>query len=447
MRFLRLRDELTPALPSLPDSAAEYLEQSFSRQPQSGEPYRIPGCYNLLKVHKPVLGDRLINGNHCAATQPGSTLLAKLTDPVVRQTPTYVQDSVSCLRLLREFTVMQSDLVITYDVEKLYPSTDHDLCKLNFAAALRKAMFKYLRFALPMLAIVLSENFCIFDDVIRRQIRGFATGASCASQVCHLHLEELLAPVFETVAALIRFHKRYIDDGFVIFRGSRALAEELFRQINNLHPSLTVTFDISDYEAIFLDLRFWKGPGWSHTGFLDCEVYQKPVSKFLYLPFRSETPRATLRGMIIGELIRFITHCSDYMAFLRIAKLFWFRLRARGYPHRFLNKAFALAPKYTDRDTLLELKPEIEEDRLHALVLTYSYSLARLHLVEIIHRHKELLPQHLRASKFILAWRSSRSVGRSLIPFTFSSHELSAPPATLSQRLLTPCGVSDGSPT
>ena len=151
--------------------------------------------------------------------------------------------------------------------------------------------------------------------------------------------------------------------------------------------------------------------------------------------------------MIIGELIRFITHCSDYLAFLRIAKLFWFRLRARGYPHRFLSQAFALAPKYADRDSLLDLKPEIEEDRLHALVLTYSYSLARLRLAEIIHRHKELLPQHLRASKFILAWRSSRSVGRSLIPFTFSSHELFAPPATLSQRLLPASGSFDDSST
>ena len=82
-----------------------------------------------------------------------------------------------------------------------------------------------------------------------------------------------------------------------------------------------------------------------------------------------------------------------------------------------------------------------------ALVLTYSYSLARLHLAEIVHRHKELLPQHLRSSKFILAWRSSRSVGRSLIPYTFSPHEHFAPPATLSQRLLSASGSFDDSPT
>ena len=41
--------------------------------------------------------------------------------------------------------------------------------------------------------------------------------------------------------------------------GPRALAEELLRQINELHPSLTVTFEISDYEA-FLGLTFLKRP-------------------------------------------------------------------------------------------------------------------------------------------------------------------------------------------
>ena len=60
--------------------------------------------------------------------------------------------------------------------------------------------------------------------------------------------------------------------------------------------------------------------------------------EFLYLPFRSETPRATLRGMITGELIRFITHSSDYLDYLRIAKLFWFRLLlASTYQHSLLS--------------------------------------------------------------------------------------------------------------
>eukprot|EP01043_Picozoa_sp_COSAG02_P078676 COSAG02_NODE_17831_length_977_cov_1.807517_2_plen_188_part_00 len=64
-------------------------------------------------------------------------------------------------------------------------------------------------------------------------------------------------------------------------------------------------------------------------------------------------------------------------------------------------------------------------------VLLAMYTTARLRLAEIIHRHKELLPQHLRSAKFIVAWRAARSVGRSLVPFTFSPHEPDWPLASL----------------
>ena len=62
----------------------------------------------------------------------------------------------------------------------------------------------------------------------------------------------------------------------------------MFEQLNALHPSLELTFEISDWRAVFLDFTAWKGPHWQETDFLDIDVYQKPVCKFLYLPFRMQ---------------------------------------------------------------------------------------------------------------------------------------------------------------
>ena len=310
----------------------------------------------------------------------------------------------------------------------------HDLCLTNAEAQFQTVSVPWLDFALRMLEIVLQENYCQFAGAIYRQLKGFATGTACASQAAHLHLEHMLAPLFLAAAMYVQFHKRYIDDGLLLWTGPREAAEALFDQINALHPSLEVTFEISDWRAVFLDFTAWKGPHWQRTGFLDIDVYRKPVCKFLYLPFRSETPRSTLRGMIVGELIRFITHSTNYLSFLRIAKLFWFRLRARGYPHAFLQRAFASAPSYQERDRLLLPKQREDDTRLHALILTYSYSTARLRLVEIIHRHKELLPQHLRSATFIQAWRNPLSLGRTLIPFTLFD-KLDPPVAPLTPAL------------
>ena len=54
--------------------------------------------------------------------------------------------------------------------------------------------------------------------------------------------------------------------------------------------------------------------------------------------------------------------------------------------------------------------------------------MARLNLSEIIHRHKELLPQRLRTATFIQAWHAPKSLGRTLIPYTFTNNETSLPP-------------------
>ena len=242
----RMEAELKPELGSLPSWAAEYVEESFSHHPRTREPYRIPGCHDLLKVHKPVLGDRLVTGNHCVATQPGSGLLAELSDPIVRATPTYVQDAVSCIRMLMEQRVVESTLVITYDVVKLYPSIVHDLCLESVDAELSVASVPWLRFAL-----------------------------------------------------------------------------------------------------------------------------------------------------VPGERL------SD-----------------------------ASAPMYQERDRLLQAKSKETDSRLFALILTYSYALARLRLPEIIHRHKDLLPRHLQSATFIQAWRNPRSLGRTLIPFTLHEHDPPAAPLT-----------------
>ena len=61
---------------------------------------------------------------------------------------------------------------------------------------------------------------------------------------------------------------------------------------------------------------------------------------------------------------------------------------------------------------------------------SYSYALARLRLPEIIHRHKDLLPRHLRSATFIQAWRNPRNLGRTLIPFTLHKHDPPAAPLT-----------------
>ena len=59
-----------------------------------------------------------------------------------------------------------------------------------------------------------------------------------------------------TIAIL--FWKRFIDDIFFIFVGSEEELLALFNKINNLHPTIQFSFEFSQDEIHFLDLRVYK---------------------------------------------------------------------------------------------------------------------------------------------------------------------------------------------
>ena len=65
------------------------------------------------------------------------------------------------------------------------------------------------------------------------------------------------------------------------------------------------------------------------------------------------------------------------------------RLRDRGYPPRFLRKAFGPAPRL---------------GRLRALAMPYSRELERTNPARVLHAHGALLPSHLVGDKSLVAW-------------------------------------------
>ena len=87
--------------------------------------FAIPSFRLLYKIHKSKLGMRPITGNHVWVTQPLALLLAALLLPYVRATSTYVQDTDDFQRNLSSVVVLGDYFLVTYDVERLYPSIPH----------------------------------------------------------------------------------------------------------------------------------------------------------------------------------------------------------------------------------------------------------------------------------------------------------------------------------
>jgi hypothetical protein len=421
-----IRTGVEKHLHELPKWAAEYCREALKHAPTSQRKYLLPAFRILFKVHKMPLQVRPITGNHVWCTQPLALLLADLLQPYVTATDTYVKDTDDFTRRLAGIRVPTSTFLVTYDVERLYPSIPHDSCLFEVERHLRERGCRLSAFAVTILGLILSLNVCEFDNKIFLQLTGFATGVACGGEVAHLWLEGVLQQVVGQFHAFMQLlHVRYIDDGFLLWTGSYQSCLDFFTACNAVMPGvLTLTYEISKSSVVFLDLVVFRGAGWDTSGLLDTTCYQKPVNRYLYIPFCSEIPLATLRGWVKAEIIRYIKRCSSELDFLDILQLFWHRLRLRGYPAQFIRDAFDTAPAYSKRaDLLYRTKPQ-RTGRMQMLITGYSHAKHEMKLGDVMHGNMHLLPPHLRGD-FVLAYRSTAKLSSQFVTYRFPRKERS----------------------
>ena len=422
-----LDDELL----GLPVWLTKFLRASFTGIPNLRRAYDIPKFYLLYKVHKEALGFRPITGNWCSPTQPAARLLAFILLPFVRMTSEYVRDGDAMNTLLYEFTLADDEFLVTYDVVNLYPSIPHALCLEMVNSFLERSWDEVNVFErigsvtliMALLKLVLSLNYCQYAGVVFLQMLGYATGTACGAEVAHLYLCEIFKTLFRSVRRNLRLHKRYVDDGFLVWRGPETCLRRFLSDLDSQHAAVRITFAVSRRLCIFLDLHL----SVSASGAVESSVYQKEQNRFLYPLWNSEIPRSTLAGIAIGECIRYIKRCSRRADYIEMLKLFSQRLAARGWPGWFITKAFKRAPDYDERMRLLRMgpwanrtnsltgtttSPQADNSRVNSLALGYSASAARQDLQSVLTAHRHLLPSALTENAtFLVSWRAARPLG------------------------------------
>ena len=147
------------------------------------------------------------------------------------------------------------------------------------------------------------------------------------------------------------------DDAFAIWTGSYNACLWWLACFNQIYARMSITYTISQMEADFMDLHIFKGDRFQETGLLDYEVYQKPINRYLYIPFHSFHTTASKQSFISTELDRYVTHSSNARHNLRVKRLFYKRLRARGYPLKFLSPLFK-KHSYMKRATLFKTRSD-----------------------------------------------------------------------------------------
>eukprot|EP01052_Picozoa_sp_SAG31_P039304 SAG31_NODE_5421_length_2547_cov_12.100899_1_plen_327_part_10 len=123
-----IRDTVLPLADSLPAWANRWVQSAVERHPRTSARYQLPNFRCTIKVHKTPAATRPITGNQKWITQPLAELVAALLQPYVESVPVWTRDSDSVNNLIDKVTAADSDLLLTYDIVRLYPSIPHELC-------------------------------------------------------------------------------------------------------------------------------------------------------------------------------------------------------------------------------------------------------------------------------------------------------------------------------
>lgn len=331
--------------------------------------YRDPKKFYVLpKIHKPTIKSRPITAQHSYVFSQLSRDLGNLLNKEVKKVPTITINSRQFINQMERISLKPDVWFLTYDVERMYPSMNI----LDTVTTLRNAfpgIFRWQHgFWFHILALLLPKTFITAEGVTKRQVTGIATGSPAAPTIANLYLWLKYREVFQRFNSSVILNRRYIDDGFVVTR-SKDACETLARALNEA-TNLDIEWTISDREAIYLDIRIFKGPRFQTSNIVDVEIYTKPISKFLYLHATSSHPKHVFSGIVKGELIRYLRNTSNRAWIRKISGLFKM-LKRRGYTNRCLNLALQ-SIHYKDRAKHMSASTTVKPPMEDTIIVPYN---------------------------------------------------------------------------
>lgn len=335
LKVIETRDKLVNSFSHfLPLNSHKFL-RSIDNVSSSFNPAKF---YIIPKIHKSPIVGRPIAASHSYITRPISIFVDELVKPSIIM-PTVLRDSGELIQCLEKVELPANCLLVTADVSSLYPNIDTKKAIIALDLLLRESKVAQTPLLVQLTRLVFENNFLKseFSNDIYHQTFGIAMGTPFAVTAANAFMYHHERDIVETHSRYITLYKRFIDDIFVIWAGPHENLLEFLHAINTKDERIKITYEISESKISFLDLLLFKD---SASKTLQYSTFQKPLNKYLYIPYESFHPASNKKAFIIGELMRYARNSSKFHSFSETRLLFWKRLRLRGYPAKFLLPIF-----------------------------------------------------------------------------------------------------------
>ena len=189
-------------------------------------------------------------------------------------------------------------------------------------------------------------------------ISGVAMGTKMGPNYANLFVGFVEKQIFEQYTdPTSDYLGRYIDHCVGTASCSRGELEQLINYVNNFHPALQFTWEISETSVSFLDILV------SINGNrLVTSVFYKPTDSHSYLLYSSSHPNHTKRSIPFSQFLRLRRLCSEDEDFhtksLEMRDFFV----QRGYPTSLLDTAFSKASQIPRYETLTNPVTNVTEN-------------------------------------------------------------------------------------
>lgn len=344
----------------------------------------IPEFHAIPKVHKTPWTLRPIVPSHSWVTRRASEVCDFTLRAFHKKEFPWVVDSTrEVISRLLEQTVVRSDStwLVTGDVESFYTNVETQTTIEQLAVVLTDEFSTngIVHEAIPaLLEVVMSVNCFGFNGNHFLQTRGVAMGTSCAPAFANVALGfkeqfvESIAKAADGSKDGLIFYVRYIDDIFLVFKGTKSACQSCLDEISLGLKPFKIGWEINSCrEPIsFLDVEFFFEQGFGPVG-IQSRVFRKRMNQHQYIPWSSAHPKTVKKAFIKAELTRYMVISSTRRLFEEKASEFMKALGRRGYPSTILH-IWKKQVNYEDRSYTLSKRKDASV-RGQPLMLPSSY--------------------------------------------------------------------------
>lgn len=303
--------------------------------------------YLLPKIHKPadkwpqvdMPPGRPIISDCASESYHLSQYIDSFLAPISITHASYVKNTTDFLDKITAFTCPADCLLFTLDVESLYTNIDNTagLASVSRAFDRTPEIDRPDKEILELLKICLTHNDFQFNSKFYLQIHGTAMGKIFAPNYANIFMADWEEKALSRCHKLPIIYLRYLDDIFGIWTHGQAEFDSFLTILNNQHPSIRLTSEIS-YESVnFLDTTIFKGDRFKETGVVDSKVFFKPTDTHQLLHKESFHPKHTFSGILKSQILRFRRISNNDADFESATNTLFNSLRHRNYSARLLR--------------------------------------------------------------------------------------------------------------